>query len=97
MSTTTRDKRYVKTLAFVSKHISKKSKILDLGTPNPFSALLKEKGFDVSIIFSGNEHPSTERIIKKMTNVPVIGRINEEPYFDKNVIKEYANKFKDKL
>ncbi|WP_297806513.1 dethiobiotin synthase [uncultured Polaribacter sp.] len=59
--------------------------------------LLKEKGFDVSIIFSGNEHPSTERIIKKMTNVPVIGRINEEPYFDKNVIKEYANKFKDKL
>lgn len=59
--------------------------------------LLKEKGFDVSIIFSGNEHPSTESIIKKMTNVPVIGRINEEPYFDKNVIKEYANKFKDKL
>jgi len=56
--------------------------------------LLKEKGFDVSIIFSGNEHPSTERI---KTNVPVIGRINEEPYFDKNVIKEYANKFKDKL
>ena len=48
MSTTTRDKRYVKTLAFVSKHISKKSKILDLGTPNPFSALLKEKGFDVN-------------------------------------------------
>lgn len=59
--------------------------------------LLKEKGFDVSIIFSGNEHPSTESIIKKMTNVPVIGRIDEEPYFDKNVIKEYANKFKDKL
>jgi dethiobiotin synthetase len=32
-----------------------------------------------------------------MTNVPVIGRIDEEPYFDKNVIKEYADKFKEKL
>lgn len=59
--------------------------------------LLKEKGFDVSIIFSGNEHKSTEDIIKKMTNVPVIGRIDEEPYFDQNVIKEYAELFKDKL
>lgn len=59
--------------------------------------LLKEKGFDVSIIFSGNEHKSTEDIIKKMTNVPVIGRIDEEPYFDQNVIKEYAELFKDTL
>lgn len=58
---------------------------------------LKERGFDVAILFSGNEHPTTEDIIKRMTNVPVIGRIDEEPYFDKNVIKEYANLFKDKL
>ncbi|MFI0429877.1 dethiobiotin synthase [Mariniflexile sp. HMF6888] len=55
--------------------------------------LLKEKGFDVSIIFSGNEHKTTEDIIKKMTNVPIIGRIDEEPYFDKNVVKEYADEF----
>ncbi len=59
--------------------------------------LLQQKGFDVAIIFSGDEHPTTEAIIKKMTNVPVIGRIDEEPYFDKNVIKEYADKFKEKL
>lgn len=58
---------------------------------------LKDKGFDVSIIFSGNEHKSTEDIIKKMTQVPVIGRIDEEPYFDKNVVKEYAELFKVKL
>jgi dethiobiotin synthetase len=58
---------------------------------------LKEKGFSVSIIFSGNEHKSTEDIIKKMTQVPVIGRIDEEPYFDKNVIKEYAELFKESL
>jgi dethiobiotin synthetase len=58
---------------------------------------LKEKGFDVSILFSGNEHESTESIIKKMTQVPVIGRIEEEPYFDKNVVKEYAELFREKL
>ncbi|WCO01484.1 dethiobiotin synthase [Psychroserpens ponticola] len=59
--------------------------------------LLTEKGFDVSVIFSGNEHKSTEDIIKKMTNIKVIGRIDEEPYFDKNVIKEYSELFKENL
>lgn len=54
---------------------------------------LTEKGFDVSLIYSGNEHKSTEDIIQKMTNITVIGRIEEEPYFDKNVIKEYAEQF----
>ncbi len=59
--------------------------------------LLKEKGFDVSIIFSGDKQATTESIVEKMTNVPVIGRIEDEPYFDQNVIKEYAERFKDKL
>ncbi|WP_412987128.1 dethiobiotin synthase [Pontimicrobium sp. IMCC45349] len=59
--------------------------------------LLKEKGFKVAIVFSGEEHPTTESIISKMTNVPIIGRIDEEPYFNENVIKEYAQKFKDTL
>jgi dethiobiotin synthetase len=59
--------------------------------------LLEEKGFDVAIIFSANQHKTTESIIKKMTNVAIIGRIDEEPYFDKNVVKEYAEKFKEKL
>lgn len=59
--------------------------------------LLQEKGFDTAIVFSGNEHKTTEDIIKKMTNVTIIGRIEEEPYFDKNVIKEYADLFRDKL
>lgn len=59
--------------------------------------LLKEKGFDISLIFSGNEHPTTESIIKKMSGVQVIGRIEEEPYFDKNVIKEYAERFLENL
>ena len=32
-----------------------------------------------------------------MSGVKVLGRIEEEPYFDQNVIKEYAEKFRDKL
>ena len=59
--------------------------------------LLKEHGFDVSILFSGKEHPTTEEIIHKMTNVPVIGRIDEEKEFTKEVILKYAKKFKPVL
>ena len=59
--------------------------------------LLKEKGFQVSIIFSGKEHKTTEDIIRKMTKALIIGRIDEEPYFDKNVILEYAELFRSKL
>ncbi|GAA3566886.1 dethiobiotin synthase [Snuella lapsa] len=58
---------------------------------------LKEKGYDVAIIFSGKTHPTTEDIIKKMTNIPIVGRIDEEPYFDKKVVKEYAELFKENL
>ena len=49
------------------------------------------------IIFSGEENPSSEEIIKKMTGLPVIGRIDQEPYFDQNVVLEYADKFRSKL
>lgn len=59
--------------------------------------LLQEKGFDVSIIFSGDEHKTTEDIIKKMTGVKVIGSINEEAFFDENVIKKYVDIFRAKL
>ncbi len=59
--------------------------------------LLKEKGFEVSLIFSGTMHTSTESIIQKMTNAPIIGRIDEEPYFDQNVVKEYAELFRKNL
>ena len=59
--------------------------------------LLKNKEVQPVIIFSGNEHPTTEEIIKKMSGVEIIGRIDEEPYFDKMVVKEYAERFKENL
>jgi dethiobiotin synthetase len=62
-------------------------------------ALLKARGFEkISIVFSGDEHPTTENIITTMyPDVPVLGRIEQEPYFDKNVVKAYADDFKSKL
>lgn len=59
--------------------------------------LLQQKGFDVSVIFNGEEHQTTENIIKQMTGVKVLGRIEEEPYVDANVIKAYAEEFQSKL
>ncbi|AWH73988.1 dethiobiotin synthase [Dokdonia sp. Dokd-P16] len=60
--------------------------------------LLKARGLAVAgIIFSGEEHPTTEAIIEKMTGVTIIGRIDEEPYFDENVIAEYAELFRESL
>ncbi|WP_224488531.1 dethiobiotin synthase [Robertkochia flava] len=59
--------------------------------------LLKQKGYNISILFSGKEHPTTEQIIQKMTGVPVIGRIDEEKGFSKEVIRRYADHFRKKL
>lgn len=58
---------------------------------------LNERGYDVSVLFSGNEHPTTESIIAKKTGVTVLGRIDEEPIFDKAIIKKYADKFRPAL
>ncbi|WP_394758323.1 dethiobiotin synthase [Flavobacterium sp.] len=60
-------------------------------------ALQNRKITIAGIIFSGNENKSTEEIILSKTGVKLIGRINEEPYFDKNVILEYADIFRENL
>lgn len=39
--------RYEKTLSFIKKNIPDKKRVLDLGVPNPFSDLMKEKGYEV--------------------------------------------------
>ncbi len=54
---------------------------------------LISKGYDVSLIFSGNRNPHTEEIILHKTGVSLIGRIEEEENFDKGVIKKYADRF----
>lgn len=49
------------------------------------------------IIFSGNENAATESIILSKTGVAFLGRIDEEPYFDQNVVREYADAFREAL
>lgn len=59
---------------------------------------IKNRGFEVAgIIFSGNENKSTEDLILNRTGIKCIGRIDEEPYFDQNVIREYAELFRHNL
>jgi dethiobiotin synthetase len=49
------------------------------------------------IIFSGEQNQATESIILSKTGINCIGRIEQEPYFDQNVIKDYADQFRGKL
>ena len=58
---------------------------------------LQEKNLTIGIIFSGDEHPTTESIILKKTGVVFLGRINEEQGFDKEVVRKYATNFKEAL
>jgi dethiobiotin synthetase len=60
--------------------------------------ILKSRKVNVAgIVFSGDENKATESIILEKTNVPMIGRIDNEPYFDQNVIKYYADLFRENL
>lgn len=61
-------------------------------------AALRDKKLDIAgIVFNGNENKATEEIILSKTGLKCIGRIEDEPYFDKNVIRDYADLFFDNL
>ncbi len=60
-------------------------------------ALQNRKIAIAGIIFSGDENKASEEIILNKTGIKCIGRIEQEPYFDKNVIKEYADLFREQL
>lgn len=55
---------------------------------------LRQRGLSIfGIIFSGVKNPSSESIILEKTGLKPLLHIDEEPYFDKNVIKYYAEKY----
>lgn len=58
---------------------------------------LQEKPVKVGIIFSGDEHPTTESIILKKTGATFLGRINEEQKFDKQAVQKYAEQLRPAL
>ena len=60
--------------------------------------VLKSRKISIAgIIFNGDENPATESIILSKTGIKNLGRIGNEPYFDKNVIAEYADSFREVL
>lgn len=59
---------------------------------------IKNRGLSIAgIIFNGKENKASETIILDYSKLKFIGRIQDEPYFDKNVISEYATLFREKL
>lgn len=60
--------------------------------------ILRNNGFKISgIIFSGKANETTESIIERLSEVKILGRIDEEEIFNKEVVRRYANSFKQVL
>ncbi len=60
--------------------------------------VLKAKGIhNVGVIFNGNEHKTTERIILKKTGFPFLGRINEEKMISTQIVSKYASQLQQRL
>lgn len=59
---------------------------------------LKHRNITIAgIIFNGDENKATEDIIINTTGMHVLGRIENEPFFDTTVIRSYADIFRDNL
>jgi hypothetical protein len=63
-----KQRRYKKTLAFLSQTLAPSSTILDLGTPNDLSALLSENGFKVVNTGGEDLDDTTEFVSKTKTD-----------------------------
>ncbi len=58
---------------------------------------LAEKGITPYLLFNGDPHPSTESIIRHKTGLPVLGRIPQQPVFNKAVVRELASSLQEGL
>jgi len=59
---------------------------------------LRHRKIDIAgIIFNGDKNVASEELILKKAELKMIGRIDNEPYFDSNVIAEYADAFREAL
>lgn len=60
--------------------------------------VIKQRGLTCfGIVFGGDENKATEEVILEISGASMLGRIEEEPYFDSNVVEEYAQAFRSKL
>lgn len=59
---------------------------------------LRGQGCNIAgIVFNGDEHRPTEDIILSRTGLSFLGRIENEPYLDGNVVADYAEQFRPAL
>lgn len=58
---------------------------------------LTDIGFKPYILFSGNEHPTTEAIIRSKSGLPILGRLGEQDEFNKGVVRFLAEGLKPAL
>lgn len=86
------DKRYNRTLAFLRKHIDTNSKILDLGTENPFSVIMKEAGFEVFNTEGENLDTSYEKYVDYGVDVVTAFEIFEHMFAPFNILRELKTK-----
>lgn len=57
---------------------------------------LQQKGCQVvGLVVSGDRNPESERIIQKMSGIPIWFAIEQEPYINQNVVAEYAEMVQD--
>lgn len=60
--------------------------------------ILKSRGISCfGIVFSGKKNDASEKAILEHSGVRFLFRIEEEPYFDANVVKEYAADLREVL
>ena len=61
-------------------------------------AALQQRNTNIAgIIFSGDQNEATESFILQNSGIKCIGRIDNEPYFDQNVVRSYADDFRETL
>lgn len=58
---------------------------------------LQQKGYKVGIIFSGDEHPTTQQIILHKTKATFLGRVPELGVVNKKTIHQQANNLASNL
>jgi hypothetical protein len=88
MKNTVLENRYEKTLAFLQDHASENSKILDLGTENAFSAIMKANGFLVNNTQGENLDIDYQKHIDSDVDIVTAFEIFEHMLAPFNILRE---------
>lgn len=86
------NKRYGRTIAFLQKHINTSESILDLGVENPFSEIMKSKGYLVNNTGGEDLDVDFEKVSNSDAEVITAFEIFEHLVAPFNVLKEIKAK-----